>query len=117
MPARLLPYAVLAVLGLLFFGDLVLHPGQVLYSDSSDVLAEHLPAKRFLVRALRQDGELPLWCPHSFAGAPFVHDIQVEAFYPFLVSNAGREWRIPDDAWLYVVGELLLGLQAVAPAR
>ena len=41
----------------------------------------------------------------------------LEAFYPFLVSNAGREWRIPDDAWLYVVGELLLGLQAVAPAR
>jgi hypothetical protein len=37
----------------------------------------------------------------------------LEAFYPFLVSNAGREWRIPDDAWLYVTGELLLGLQAV----
>jgi hypothetical protein len=41
----------------------------------------------------------------------------LEAFYPFLVSNAGRKWRIPDDAWLYVVAELLLGLQAVAPAR
>jgi hypothetical protein len=39
----------------------------------------------------------------------------LEAFYPFLVSNAGRRWRIPDDAWLYVVAELLLGLQAVAP--
>jgi hypothetical protein len=37
----------------------------------------------------------------------------LEAFYPFLVSNAGREWRIPDDAWLYVTGELLLGLQTV----
>jgi len=44
-------------------------------------------------------------------------DDALEAFYPFLVSNAGREWRIPDDAWLYVVAELLLGLQAVAPAR
>ncbi len=39
----------------------------------------------------------------------------LDAFYPFLVSNAGRKWRIPDDAWLYVVAELLLGLQAVAP--
>lgn len=39
----------------------------------------------------------------------------LEAFYPFLVSNAGRQWRIPDDAWLYVVSELLLGLQSVAP--
>ena len=44
-------------------------------------------------------------------------DDALEAFYPFLVSNAGRKWRIPDDAWLYVVAELLLGLQAVAPAR
>ena len=41
----------------------------------------------------------------------------LEAFYPFLVSNAGRQWRIPDEAWLYVVAELLLGLQAVAPSR
>jgi hypothetical protein len=41
----------------------------------------------------------------------------LDAFYPFLVSNAGREWRIPDDAWLYVAAELLLGLQAVAPAH
>ncbi len=39
----------------------------------------------------------------------------LEAFYPFLVSNAGRQWRIPKDAWLYVTAELLLGLQAVAP--
>jgi hypothetical protein len=36
-------------------------------------------------------------------------------FYTFLVSNAGRKWRIPDDAWLYVAAELLLGLSAVAP--
>lgn len=42
-------------------------------------------------------------------------DDALEAFYPFLVSNAGRKWRIPDEAWLYVVGELLLGLQGVAP--
>jgi len=33
------------------------------------------------------------------------------------VSNAGRQWRIPKDAWLYVTAELLLGLQAVAPAE
>lgn len=38
-------------------------------------------------------------------------------FYDFLVSNAGRTWRIPDDAWLYVTAELLLGLQAVAPPK
>ena len=41
----------------------------------------------------------------------------LNAFYPFLVSNAGRKWRIPKDAWLYVSAELLLGLQAVVPAE
>lgn len=41
----------------------------------------------------------------------------LDAFYPFLISNAGRTWRIPEDAWLYVAAELLIGLQAVAPAR
>ncbi len=40
-------------------------------------------------------------------------DEALAAFYPFLVSNAGRQWRIPKDAWLYVAAELLLGLQAV----
>ena len=44
-------------------------------------------------------------------------DEALHAFYPFLVSNAGRKWRIPKDAWLYVSVELLLGLQAVAPAE
>jgi hypothetical protein len=40
----------------------------------------------------------------------------LDEFYVFLVSNAGRQWRIPEDAWLYVTAELLLGLQAVAPS-
>jgi hypothetical protein len=61
---------------------LVLHPAQILYADHSDLLAEHLPAKQFLVRSFHETGELPLWCPHEFAGMPFVHDIQVGMFYP-----------------------------------
>jgi hypothetical protein len=44
-------------------------------------------------------------------------DEALHAFYPFLVSNAGRKWRIPKDAWLYVTAELLLGLQAVTDAE
>jgi hypothetical protein len=76
------PLLSLTLLGLLLFADLVLHPAQVLYADHSDLLAEHVPARRFLVHSWRETGELPLWCPYLFAGSPFVHDIQVGAFYP-----------------------------------
>jgi hypothetical protein len=78
----LLPYALLTLLWLLFFQDLVCHPGWVLYSDHSDLLAEHIPAKRFLVHAYQETGELPRWCPYQFAGLPFLSDIQVAVFYP-----------------------------------
>jgi hypothetical protein len=80
--ARLSPLLLLTALALLFFHDLVWHPDQVLYSDHSDLIAQHIPAKRFLVRSWRESGELPLWCPYSFGGSPFIHDIQVAAFYP-----------------------------------
>jgi hypothetical protein len=79
---RLCPYFLLTALGLLFFGDLVAHPTQVLYSDHSDFLAMHLPMKRFLARSWQETGALPLWCPYSFGGTPFIHDVQVAAFYP-----------------------------------
>src|SRR5205085_1691373 len=72
----------LTLLGLLFFFPLLLHPTETLYSDQSDLLAEHIPAKRFLVRSWQEDGELPLWCPHQFCGSPFVHDVQVAMIYP-----------------------------------
>ena len=82
MLIHLRPYILLAVLGLIFFGRLVLHPTATLYSPSSDLIAEHIPAKTFLVRSWRDTGELPLWWPDPFGGAPFVHDIQLAAFYP-----------------------------------
>lgn len=76
------PYAIIALLWALYFHPVVLHPTQTLYSDFSDFLAEHLPARVFLVREWRETGELPLWNPYHFCGSPFVHDIQVGAFYP-----------------------------------
>jgi hypothetical protein len=57
---RLAPYLLLALLGLAFFANLVLHPTQTLYTPHSDLLSEHLPAKRFLVRSWQETGEAPL---------------------------------------------------------
>ena len=72
----------IALLGLVFFAPLLLHPSDTLYSKRSDMIAEHIPAKRFLIRSCAKTGELPLWCPDQFGGEPFVHDPQVGVFYP-----------------------------------
>jgi hypothetical protein len=101
----------LFALWLLFFHDLVLHPGQVLYSDHSDLLAEHIPAKRFLVRSFQETGDLPRWCPYQFAGYPFLHDIQVAAFYPPHALLLLLDERHVGTAlsWLLAVHVLLAG--------
>jgi hypothetical protein len=96
---------------LLFFGTLVLHPTQVLYADHSDLLAMHLPMKRFLVRSWQETGEVPLWNPYSFGGMPFIHDVQVAAFYPL----HGPLYLLPEEAigaamsWLVVFHVLIAG--------
>src|SRR4051794_22335240 len=79
---RFRPYIGLSFLALVAFWPLVLHPTETLYSNQSDLLAQHIPAKYFLVRSLRETGELPLWNPEQYCGSPFVHDIQVGLFYP-----------------------------------
>jgi hypothetical protein len=105
------PYSFLTVLGLLLFGDLVLHPSQVLYSGHSDLLAMHLPMKRFLVRSWQQTGEVPLWCPYSFGGMPFLHDVQVAAFYPphLPLYLLPEDWLGAALSWLVVAHVILAG--------
>jgi len=116
---RVCPFAFLLLLALVAFWPLILHPTQTLYSDSNDILAEHLPAKLFLVRSLRETGELPLWNPEQYAGSPFVHDIQVGLFYPphlplyFLSESAVG----PFLSWLVFGHVVLAGWLTYAYAR
>jgi hypothetical protein len=90
---------------------LLLHPTQTLYSPSSDLIAQHIPAKRFLVRSCRDTGELPLWRPDEFGGAPFVHDIQVAMFYPphWLLFVLPPEGVGPALSWLVVAHVIVAG--------
>lgn len=116
---RLRPYLILTLLWLLYFHPLVFHPAQTLYAPYSDFLAEHLPAKLFLNREWQTGGELPLWNPHHFCGSPFVHDIQVGAFYP---PNA-VVYLVPQSAvgaalsWVIALHVLLAGVFAFIYAR
>jgi Bacterial membrane protein YfhO len=119
MLSKLRPSLLILVLGLVFFWPLVLYPTQTLYSDHSDLLAEHIPARRFLVRSYHETGELPLWNPYHFGGSPFVHDIQVAMFYPpHLVLLALPEERVgPALSWLIVLHLLIAGWGMYAYAR
>jgi O-antigen/teichoic acid export membrane protein len=47
-----------------------------------DLLLENYPWKRFIIQSI-QSGELPLWNPYLFAGAPFLASGQHSALYPF----------------------------------
>ncbi len=116
---RLGPYLLLALLALLFFGKAALHPGEVLYADRSDLLEETLPAKRFLVRSFQETGELPLWCPYSYAGMPFLHDVKVGVFYPphwplLLLPEAALGGAL---TWLVVLHVVIAGWGTFAYAR
>jgi hypothetical protein len=109
----------LAVLGLGFFAALVIHPSQTLYSDYSDLVTLHLPSRQFLVGSWQQTGQVPLWCPYNFAGMPFVHDIQVSAFYPlhlplFVLPEA---WLGAAMSWLVVLHVIVAGWTIYAYAR
>src|SRR5947209_8571091 len=66
MSSRVVPYVAIVVAALGFFGPLVMNPGGVLYSDSSDLIGLHVAPWRFLVRSWQQTGEVPLWNPYSF---------------------------------------------------
>ncbi len=119
MFVRFRSFFLLAVLGLVFFLSLVLHPAETLYSKRSDMIAEHIPAKRFLVRSWRETGELPLWQPYQFSGEPFVHDPQVGVFYPpywilFLFSPEAVGCVL---SWIVVGHVILAGWCMYAYAR
>ncbi|HWG42353.1 MAG TPA: hypothetical protein VN688_06155 [Gemmataceae bacterium] len=119
MPARLYPLLLIPLLGLLFFHDLVLHPNRVLYSDHSDLIALHLPAKRFLVHSWRETGELPLWCPYQCAGEPFIHDSLAAVFYPphLLFLLLPEEHAGMALSWLVVLHVVVAGWCMVAYGR
>src|SRR5262245_47651877 len=115
----LAPYLLLSFLGLVFFWPLVTHPTQILYSDHSDFVIEHVPAKQFLVESWRETGQLPQWCPYNFGGMPFLHDTQVAPFYPphavlFLVPESLIG---PLLSWLTVAHVMVAGWGMYAYAR
>jgi hypothetical protein len=118
-PISAWPFLVIFALGLLLFGRLVLHPSCVLYTDFSDLLTYQLPQEWFLVSSWHETGELPLWCPYTFGGMPFLHDIQVGAFYPphFVLYLLPAALVGPALSWLIVAHVIVAGWTMFLYAR
>jgi O-antigen/teichoic acid export membrane protein len=82
----------------------------------SDLVLENYAWKRFLLEALRR-GELPLWNPYLFAGAPFLANGQHSALYPFtalfLLFPLPQAYALFNALQLFLAG---LGMYALARA-
>ncbi len=65
---------------MLFFAP-VIFGGYTLPYGGGDLASFLYPNYRFAARTLLS-GELPLWNPHLYSGAPFIADLQTSVFYP-----------------------------------
>lgn len=76
----LLALAALALATVGFFWRLLFTPVWM-PADGGDLLSFLFPLYRFAAQSLKC-GELPLWNPYLYGGAPFAADIQTGLFYP-----------------------------------
>ena len=75
-----LPLLTLAVAVLLFFGPVIIGRAWI-PAGGGDLVSFIFPMYRFAGASLR-GGEIPLWNPNLYAGAPFIADNQSGVFYP-----------------------------------
>ncbi len=98
--------AVLAVVALAFFAPVLFGPFH-LPAGGGDLASFLFPMYRFIAASLSA-GDLPLWNPHQYGGAPLAADNQSGLLYPphlllFLVwprfPYAALEWSVALHVW------------------
>jgi len=77
---EILYYLFLFVLTLMFFYNLILHPGQIL--NSSDAIASDMFRENTLLSSLRNSQQFPLWSNYHFSGIPLIGNPVNQFFYP-----------------------------------
>jgi hypothetical protein len=88
-----------AILTVGMFGDVLVSKTQVLSSFSNDIRLQFVPWREFAFQELA-GGNLPLWNPYLFSGAPFLGAWQSGLFYPpnwlhlLLPVGAAINWLI-----------------------
>ncbi len=69
---------ILSVLSLLFFHSILFKPDHIIYSDYSDIIAQHISWKS-LINGI---GQFSLWDPYTFSGSPAFANPQSMFVYP-----------------------------------
>ncbi len=99
----------LAALG--FFWRILFTPDAWKPAGGGDLVSFLFPMYRFAAASLRA-GELPLWNPHLYGGAPFLADMQSGLFYPpnLLLFLLAPEFSYRAMEWMVVFHVFLAGL-------
>ncbi len=69
---------ILFLLSLLFFHSIFFKPDHIIYSDYSDVIAQHISWKSLI----NSNGQFSLWDPYTFSGSPAFANPQSMFVYP-----------------------------------
>lgn len=96
----------LGLLVFLMFADSLLAPGtRLLGGQTTDMFQQFYAWREFGFGQLAK-GNLPLWNPHIFSGAPYFGGVQAAMLYPVnwlllvLPLAAGLNWTIALNAWM-----------------
>jgi hypothetical protein len=103
--------AVLLLAALGFFWRILFTPDAWKPAGGGDLVSFLFPIYRFAAASL-SSGDLPLWSPHLYVGAPFLADMQTGLFYPpnlflFLISP---NFAYKALEWMAVLHIYLAGL-------
>jgi hypothetical protein len=99
----------LATLG--FFWRILFTPNAWKPAGGGDLVSFLYPTYRFAAASLRA-GDLPLWNPHLYGGAPFLADMQSGPFYPLnlLLFLLAPNFPYKAMEWMSVLHIFLAGL-------
>jgi len=102
---------ILAAVTLAMFADVLFWPGERILSQAgTDISHQFLHWRQFAVDQLRS-GNLPLWNPHLFSGAPFFGGFQSALLYPpnllFLILPLGKAINAVVALHIFLLGFFL----------
>ena len=103
--------AVLGLLSLCYFADVLFAPGDTVASFGSADAAQYFAPMRAFCAGEVLRGNLPLWNPHLFSGTPCLGNFQSALFYPpnvlYLILPLHRALNLDMALHLFLVGAFM----------